>query len=202
MANEEIKISDKSVSLIEKQEVGASFKIKAYKNKLEYMKKKQIPQKPIKEVLNHLFTENDLLSKTTRDSISKILYCQKDRIVIVITDTGKDIIWNRDKLVNNYGWFFFVSKTEELQEKKKKKKKAEEKRKEEITIDKIDYQYDGRIIPITQKRFMRPLYHTKEYFQYRKLINSNKIPQIEINQLLDDFFLKYENVPIKEKKAN
>jgi len=201
MANEEIKISDKSVSLIEKQEVGASIKIKAYKNKLEYMKKKHIPQKPIKEVLTQLFTENNLLSKTTRDSISKILYCQKDRIVILITDTGKDIIWNRDKLVNNYGWFFFVSKTEEPQEKKKKKKKAEEKRKEEITVDKTDYQYDGRIIPLTQKRFMRPLYHTKEYFQYRKLINSKKIPQIEINQLLDDFFLKYENVPIKEKKV-
>ena len=88
---------------IEKGSLASRFKIKSYNKKLNYMTEKQIPQKDINEVLNHLFLSSNIISEETKTSISKIIYCIKDRIVIFITKSGKEIIWNRDKLVNEYG---------------------------------------------------------------------------------------------------
>ncbi|MFX1325984.1 MAG: hypothetical protein ACFE8N_13605, partial [Promethearchaeota archaeon] len=105
MNNEEFKFLEKSIPLEKRGEISSSFKIKAYKSKLEYMENKKIPQKEIKNVLNHFFNKNKIISDKTKKSISKIIYSKKDRIIIIITHSGKDIILNRNRLIKEYGWF-------------------------------------------------------------------------------------------------
>ena len=202
MSKEEFNFSDKKISIEKREDVGSSYKINAYKTKLKLMQERKIPQKDINDLINHFFNKNTYISKKTKSSISKIIYAQKAKILILITHSGKDILVNRDKLVRDYGWFFFISKTEKYskqQKKKKPKKKGETKA--EITISREEYQFDDSLIPLKQKEHMRALYNTKEYNQYLKLIKSNEIPQMTIRKVLDDLFLKDKLVPIEEKKG-
>lgn len=196
MIAEELKFFNKSIILQKKEELDTSFKIKSYKGKLKLMNQQKIPQKPIKEVIEHLLLRNSLISKKTKNSISKVIYCQEDRIIILVTKSGKDIIYNRDKLVQKYGWFFYIAKSEKRPEEKKK-----EVRKEELTLRTETYQYNDHSIIIKEKRNMRSLYNTKEYFHYKKLIESGKIDQCPINDVLDNFFLRNDKIPVKEKKS-
>ncbi|MHA1455614.1 MAG: hypothetical protein ACTSR5_06460 [Promethearchaeota archaeon] len=106
MDKEEFKFSDKTIILEEVDTLNSSYKIKVYKDKIRYMEKRSILQKPIMEVINHFFSEDTIISEKTKNSISKLIHCSKDKIIILITVSGKDIIWNRDKLINEYGWFF------------------------------------------------------------------------------------------------
>ena len=106
MSTEEVKISNKTIELEKREKIASSFKIRSYISKFKWMVDQKIPQKEIKEVLNHFFDENDRISKKTKDSISKFIYCPKDRIIIIITGSGQDIIKNRSQLVKDYGWFF------------------------------------------------------------------------------------------------
>jgi len=203
MTAEEFKLSNqKSILIEEMAKIGSSFKIKSYIQKLKLMETQKIPQKDIKEVLNHFFSnENKIINSKTKISIKKILFSQKDRIIIAITKSGRDIIWNRDKLIRTYGWFFFVSESEDRFKEKKPKKTKSKPKKEERTTKTEEYKFNDNIIVLKQKENMRPLYKTKEYFKYFKTIKSRNIPQKPIKEVLDDFFLKNENIPLKEKKA-
>jgi len=205
MIKEEFKFSNKSILIEELVKLGASFKIKSYNQKLKFMENQKIPQKNLKEVLNHFFSdENKIINSKTKNSIKSILFSQKDRVIVAITQTGRDIIWNRDKLIKNYGWFFFVSESERhfKEEKPKKSKKSEKKsKKEERTIKTEEYNFNDTTVILKQKENMRPLYKTKEYFKYFKSIKSKNIPQKPIREVLDDFFLKNEKIPLKEKKT-
>ncbi|MFX0004402.1 MAG: MBL fold metallo-hydrolase [Candidatus Hodarchaeota archaeon] len=166
------------------------------------MEDKKIPQKNIKDVLKHLFFNDKLVSTTTKNSISKINFSEIDRIIILITQSGKDIIRNRDNLIKNYGWFFFVSESD-IKEKisKQSKVKKQEKKKQEVTISSEEYQYEDLRIILKQKENMRALYHTKEYRNYIKLIKTENIQQIPIKNVLNNFFFKNESIPIEEKKG-
>ena len=202
MAKEEFKFSDKSIILEEVDTLSSSYKINIYKDKIRYMEKRSILQKPIMEVINHFFSENTVISEKTKNSISKLIHCSKDKIIILITASGKDIIWKRDKLINEYGWFFFVAEQEKKQKPdQKKKKEKQQKKKEEEIISSQDYVFEDLTIYLEEKINMRSLYHTKEYFQYFKLIKSKNINQMNILELLNDFFDKNTLVPIEEKKS-
>ncbi|MFW9937209.1 MAG: MBL fold metallo-hydrolase [Candidatus Thorarchaeota archaeon] len=196
MPNEEFKFLEKVIVLHEKEEVDPSFMIRSYKEKLKKMNQKKIPQKPIKEVIEHFFLKDNLISKKTKSSISKIKYSPKNRIILVYTKSGKDIIYNRDKLIQEYGWFFFVTKS-----KKKKKATKKEVQKKEVTIKREKYQFGNNSIILKEKSNMRSLYNTKEYFHYKKVIESEKITQIPILDVLNNFFLKNEKIPLKEKQS-
>lgn len=202
MSKEEFNFSDKKISIEKREDVGSSYKINAYKTKLKLMEERKIPQKDISDLINHFFNKNTYISKKTKNSISKIICAQKVKILILITHSGNDILVNRDKLVRDYGWFFFISKTEkESKQQKKKKPKKKVETKTEITINRDDYPFGDSLIPLKQKEHMRALYNTKEYNQYLKLIKSNEIPQMSIRNVLDDLFLKDKLVPIEEKKG-
>lgn len=201
MVKEEFIFQKKAIDLENREDLGSSYKIKSYEDKLKLMKSKEIPQKSIEDVLNHFFSENDDITKKTKDSISKVIYSQKDRIIIIITNSGQDIIWKRDKLIYAYGWFFFVSKPKQKPKKTKKDKKRKEPKKEERTISKENFQFGDHTIPLKEKENMRSLYHTKEYFQYLKLINSSNIPQQPIKDVLHDLLFKNEDIPLKEKNS-
>ncbi|MFW9781050.1 MAG: MBL fold metallo-hydrolase, partial [Candidatus Heimdallarchaeota archaeon] len=158
--------------------------------------------KEIKSVLNHFFSKNKTISHKTKKSISKIVYSKKDRIIIILTPYGKDIIINRDRLTKEYGWFFFISKSEKeekITKKKKPKKKADTR--EEVTISTVLYHFEESDISLKQKENMRALYKTKEYNHYMKMIKSKELPQISIMEVLDDFFQKDKLVPIEEKRS-
>jgi len=166
------------------------------------MEEKKIPQKDIKDVLYHFFNKNRHISNKTKNSISKIIYSQEVRILILITHHGKEIITNRDSLIRDYGWFFFIEKSEkkEKESKKKKPKKKEEKRVEK-TLSTEEFHFEETIIPLKQKENMRALYRTKEYNHYLKLIKSNEIIQLPVKDVLDDLFYKDEAIPLEEKKG-
>ncbi|MFW9899477.1 MAG: hypothetical protein ACFFDO_09495, partial [Candidatus Thorarchaeota archaeon] len=197
MSTEEFTFNKKTIAIEEKKELDSSYKIKSYKQKMEMIEKQKIPQKEIAEVINHLFTKNTSLSKKTKNSISKIIYSKEDRIVIAITTHGKEFIWNRDKFIRQYGWFFFVSETLDGSVAKKKVKKVK-KAEETVSID--EYEFKDNKILLKQKENMRGLYKTKEYFRYFKLIKSKKIPQKPIKEVLDDFFAD-DKIPEKEKST-
>jgi hypothetical protein len=199
MSTEEFKISDKPILLEKRDELDSSFKIRSYISKIKMMEQKKISQKEIKEVLTHFFNQNNKISKKTKDSISKLIYCQKDRIIIVITDSGQDIIQNRNQLIIEYGWFFFIEKSEKKTPSKKRGKKSP--RKKEETISSENYQNKDILITLKEKRNMRGLYRTKEYAHFRNIIKSKNIAQMSIKEVLSDFFSKYNKVPDKEKKA-
>ncbi|MBY9013474.1 MAG: MBL fold metallo-hydrolase, partial [Candidatus Lokiarchaeota archaeon] len=201
MVKEEFKFLEKKIDLENREELGSSYKIKSYEDNLKLMKSKNLPQKSIEDVLNHFFLENNDITKKTKDSISTVVYSQKDRIIVIITNSGQDIIWKRDKLIHAYGWFFFVSKPKQKPNKQKKEKKKQEPKKEEKTLSREAFLFGEISIPLKEKENMRSLYHNKEYFQYLKLINSNKIPQLPIKDVLNDLLFKNEVIPLKEKKS-
>ncbi|MFX1256353.1 MAG: MBL fold metallo-hydrolase [Promethearchaeota archaeon] len=202
MSKEEFKFSNKSILLEKREELGNSYKIKSYNKKLKLMEEKNIPQKEINQVIDHLFNHNTLISKKTKSNISKIIYSENDRIIVTITKFGKEFIWNRDKFIRTYGWFFFVSDNEDDKTTNKKKKKYQNQpKKEEKTINIEDFQYENHIIPLKQKENMRGLYNTKEYFRYFKILKSENIPQLSIKKVLSDFFFKNKLIPLKEKKS-
>jgi len=199
MSIEEFKFLDKTIPLKKIEDLASTYKIRSYKTKLNFMEEKKIPQMEIIEVLNHFFLKNKSISEKTKKSISKIIYCLKDRIIITITKHGRDIIVSRDKLIRNYGWFFFVSETDTHRKKKKPKKKNESK--QEKTLIYEEFQFENFPIPLKQKVNMRALYHTKEYRHYFKLIKSKNITQTPIKEILNDFFFNIEFIPMEEKKA-
>ncbi|MHA1471485.1 MAG: MBL fold metallo-hydrolase [Promethearchaeota archaeon] len=201
MVIEEFKFLEKVIELEKREEMSSSYKVKSYSEKMILMESKEIPQKPIEDVVNHLFTENEEISIKTKKSISKIIYSLKDRIIIVITNSGQDIIWKRNKLIFSYGWFFFVSKPKSKSPKKIKGKKRSEPKKEEITISKEILHLGDLSIPLKEKENMRSLYQSREFYQYMKLIKSNNIKQKPIKEVLHDFLLENPDIPIKEKKA-
>jgi Cft2 family RNA processing exonuclease len=201
MVKEEFRFLDKVMELENREEMSSSYKIKSYEDKLKLMQDKKIPQKPVLDVLNHFFTNNEDVGKKTKNSISKIIYSQKDRIIIVVTNLGQDIIWKRDKLIHAYGWFFFISKPKQKPKREKKNKKKKEPKKEEKTISKETYHFEDISFPLKEKENMRSLYHTKEYFQYLKLIKSKNIPQQPIKEVLNHLLIKNEAIPLKEKKS-
>jgi len=202
MDKEEFKFLDKTIELEKRDELNSSYKITSYKAKLKFLEERKIPQREIKDVLSHFFNINKFISKKTKNSISKIIYSQKDRILILITPSGKDIILNRDRLSRDYGWFFFIEKSEKKEKEfKKKKLKKKEDRKEEKTISTEEFHFEDIIIPLKEKENMRPLYRTKEYIDYLKLIKSEEISQLDIKALLKDLFFKDELIPVEEKKG-
>lgn len=202
MKTEEFKLLNKSIS-IEEKELGSLFKIKSYKQQLKLMKMSNIPLKPIKDVLEFFFSdENKIISQKIKESISKIVFSSKDRIIITLTKFGKEIIRNRDKLISETGWFFFVIEDEKkLLSNREKKKESKKVNKEERTLRVEQYNFEDTSIVVKQKEKMRGLYKTKEYFKYFKTIKSKNIPQIPIKEVIDDLFLKNKLVPLKEKKA-
>ncbi|MHA1455613.1 MAG: MBL fold metallo-hydrolase [Promethearchaeota archaeon] len=74
-------------------------------------------------------------------------------------------------------------------------------KKEEEIISSQDYVFEDLTIYLEEKINMRSLYHTKEYFRYFKLIKSKNINQMNILEVLNDFFNKNSLVPIEEKKS-
>ncbi len=201
---EEFTLSNKSILIEKREEVASLYKIRSYTQKLKLMEDNKIPQKPIAEVLKHFFSnDNKLIQQKAKNSISKVIYSPKDRIIIAITQFGKEIIWNREKLIKSYGWFFFVIENEKKSLKKKNNRNAKKKRakKEEKTISIEEYQFEDLKIPIKQKENMRGLYKTKEYFKYFKTIYSKKVVQKPIKDVLNDIFLKSKLIPLNEKRA-
>ncbi|MBD3194531.1 MAG: MBL fold metallo-hydrolase [Candidatus Lokiarchaeota archaeon] len=195
MSKTSITYSNNSIQVIKKENLSSSFKIRSYKQKIEQMNKNNIPQKPINEVIEYLFSDqDDIISDKTKKTISKIVYNQDDRIIIIESTHGKEFIWNRDKLVNQYGWFFFITKSFG-------KKNKKEKNKGEITINEEQYIIDDFDINLAEKKNMRPLYKTKEYRKYWRIIQSNDIPQKSIKNVLNDFFQNNKKIPVKEKQA-
>jgi len=203
MSIEEFKLPNKSIKVEEITKLKSSFKIKSYQQKLKFLEDNKIPQKPIKDALEFLFSiDNKKLSQKTKESISKISYSPKDRIFIIITKFGKEIIWNRDKIIKATGWFPFVIESEEkLTAKREKKKKTKKEKKVEKTISVEEYVFEDSKIDLKQKENMRGLYKTKEYFKYFKTINSKNVPQQPIKEVLNDIFLKSKLIPLKEKQA-
>ena len=205
MSIEEYKFSDKTILLEERQELPRSYKIRSYLEKISKMEKENIPQKEIKEVLDHFFQENKNIPEKTKHSISKIIYCRKDRIIIAITNSGKEIIWKRQELINSYGWFFFVTESEaqkkSTKNKKVKGKKKKEPIKEEKTISAEEFKYQDLVIPLKQKENMRSLYNTREYNHYLNIIKKKNVQQMPIKDVLTDLFSKNNLVPLKEQKA-
>ncbi len=199
MNTEEFKISERTILLEVKGEIGSSYKIRSYTSKLKMMEQKNIYQKEIKEVLLHFFNKNNKISSETKDSISKFIYCEKDRIIIAFTNLGQDIIQNRNELIKEYGWFFFIEKAEKKRSSKQKEKKVIHKKEETISTE--IYQFENNSIILKEKKKMRALYKTKETAHFINILKSKNIPQISIKEVLDDFFLKFNKIPLKEKKA-
>jgi Cft2 family RNA processing exonuclease len=198
MAIEELKFNEKIIEVEEREEFSSDYKIKSYIDKISFITKKEVPLKAISEVLNHLFSENKDISKKTKNSITKIMYSKKDRIISLMIKDGQEIIWNRDKLLNLYGWFFFVEKPKKSIKKSTPKK---QKKKEERTVNSSEYHFEEIIISLKEKENMRALYRAKEYFHYLKIIHSNNILQMPIEQVLEDFFNSNQKIPLKEKKS-
>ena len=198
---EEFKFLEKAIELEKREELGSAYKVRSYAENMKLMESKEIPQKAITEVLNHLFTENKEISIKTKNSISKIIYSPKDRIIILNTPLGQDIIWKRNKLIYLYGWFFYVSKPKTKPTRARKEKKKRGPKKEEITISKEILHLGELSIPLKEKENMRSLYHSREYIKYLKLIKSDKITQKPIKEVLHDFLLENKDIPMKEKKS-
>jgi len=205
MSFEELKYLDITVLLEKKEELPSSFKIRSYLQNISKMEEQNIPQKEIKDVLDHFFQENKNIPEKTKKSISKIIYCQKDRIIIAITKSGKEIIWKRQELIKAYGWFFFVTESEgqkkDSPKKKGKGKKKKEPIKEEKTISREEFKFKELVIPLKQKENMRSLYNTREYNHYLNIIKNKNVSQMPINEVLTDLFSKNNLVPFKEKEA-
>ncbi|MBN1213807.1 MAG: MBL fold metallo-hydrolase [Candidatus Lokiarchaeota archaeon] len=197
MEKKSFRYKTQEIELLEDDILKISFKINSYIQKIKYMEEKNIIQLDINQVLDDFFSnDNNLISEPTKNSITKIIYKKNERIIIVVTPKGKDLIWNRNKLIDKYGWFFFVIKTYGEKPPSEKKEK-----KQEITVNTRTFKEEVFEIPINEKKNMRPLYKTKEYRKYLNIIKDRKIKQTPIDETIKDFFINSELVPLKEKEA-
>ncbi|MHA1343200.1 MAG: MBL fold metallo-hydrolase [Promethearchaeota archaeon] len=197
MDKNEFKFRDKPIIVEEKEKLPSTFKIRAYKQNLKLMEQRKIPQKSIDDVLNSFFIKDKILSNKVKESINKIIYCQKDRIIVFNTKLGREIIKNRSFFTKKYGWFFFIEESKKEGKLRKEKKNV----KKEKTLSIEEFNYNGLIIILKQKINMRPLYKTKEYRQYLNFIKSEGIEQKSIKETLNDLFYKNKQIPVKEKKS-
>ncbi len=69
MAIEEFKFLEKAIELEKREEIGSSYKVRSYSEKIKLMESKEIPQKPIRDVLKNLFTKNKEINAKTKNSI-------------------------------------------------------------------------------------------------------------------------------------
>ena len=191
------RFEDKEIETIEENKLEISYKIKSYNQKKKYMEEEKIEQKPIESVIEDFFSKNNsLISKPTKKSITKIIYKFSERIIVIESSQGRDIIWNRNTLIDKYGWFFFLVTKYGKKESVKKKVKNQE-----VTIKKEDFKVDIFEFPLTEKKNMRSLYKTKEYQNYLNIIKTKKIKQTPIKDVLKDFFNNYNLVPKIEKES-
>ncbi|MFO7794712.1 MAG: MBL fold metallo-hydrolase [Promethearchaeia archaeon] len=195
MEKDSIQYNNQTISILEKDQLPFSFKVRSYNEKISLMQKENIQQTPIRNVLDDFFSENNkIISQSTLQSIKRVIYCEEDRIIIIESNKAKEIIWKREELVKKYGWFFFVTKKYKV--KNKKKSKAGER-----VIQEEDFKVNHFEIPLIEKENMRPLYKTKEYFKYINILKSQKIPQKEIKETITHFLTKNNNIPEKEKES-
>ncbi|MBY9005885.1 MAG: MBL fold metallo-hydrolase [Candidatus Lokiarchaeota archaeon] len=197
MEKKSYKYNSQEIEIIKEDNLKISFKINSYIQKIKYMEEKNIKQLPFEQILEDFFSEkNNLISDSTKNSITKIIYKIAEKIIIIVSSQGKDIIWNRSKLINRYGWFFFLVKS--YGDKKKVEKKL---KKQEIIVKTEYFKENGFEIPVTEKKNMRPLYKTKEYRKYLNIIKTKKIKQTSIEDTLKDFFISSKLIPEKEKES-
>jgi Cft2 family RNA processing exonuclease len=195
MVDDSIEFQD-NIILVEKvKELHPSYKVRSYNEKLKLMKEEDIEQKPILDVLQD-FLDLDLISNKTKKSISKVYYSPEDRIIVIITSKGKEIIWKREELVKKYGWFFFVTRSFTNKQREKRKKG-----KEETLISEKEVNFGDFKVTLKEKENMRHLYHTKEYGRYLGIMKSQHVKKMDISQVLEDFFIKDRKIPKKEKNA-
>lgn len=199
---EEFRYGKKTIPIEQIDDLENSYKIPSYKKKLQFMKDKEIPQMPIEEVIQHFYHSNGYIEKKVKKSITKILYSVEDRIIIVITNKGRPIIWKRTNLAKDYGWFFFVERSENrVKRKNRSRSKSKGGLEDEETLSEEEFTFNELTIPVVEKKNMRSLYHTKEYFKYRNIMKADRVPQMSISKLLHDFFFKNKLVPVEEKNA-
>jgi Cft2 family RNA processing exonuclease len=199
MQKESTKFEDKSIKIIQGKKLDSSFKVSSYKKRLKLMEKEEIKQKPIEKVLKDFFSKDlEFISKSTKKSISKIIYFSDERLIIVESAHAREIIWKREQLVKRYGWYFFVTK-KYISKRNKGKKKG--KKSKETTLSEETYKAEDFHVDLIHKKNMRSLYHTKEYHRYFQIINSKHIKTMPIKETLEDFFLRDRSVPKKEKQS-
>ncbi len=201
-SHSEFIFESEKIPIEEVKQVDSSYKIHSYTLQRKKMEKEGIDLAPIEKVLDDFFNKESTIKKAVKKSISKIFYCLEDRIIILLTNMGKEIIWHRNDLIKKYGWFFFVSNKEvkESGPKGKKEKKGKRSRKE-IIVKVGEFEFEEKLISIKQKKNMRPLYRTKEYNKYMNIIKTRKIAQMEIMEVLHEFFFHFDGIPLKEKKS-
>ncbi|GAG86316.1 unnamed protein product, partial [marine sediment metagenome] len=98
-----------SIPLKEKENMRSLYHNKEYFQYLKLINSSNIPQKPIKDVLNDLFFKNEDIPLKEKKSIRKIIYYQKERVIVVKSLIG-DMMYEQLKgLVKKYGWYFYIT---------------------------------------------------------------------------------------------
>jgi Cft2 family RNA processing exonuclease len=85
------------------------YKTKEYFKYLKRIKSKKILQKPIKEVLDDFFLKNENIPLKEKNSIAKIIYYEEEKVIVVKSLIGDKMYENLDKMVDQYGWYFYIT---------------------------------------------------------------------------------------------
>ncbi|TFF99256.1 MAG: MBL fold metallo-hydrolase, partial [Promethearchaeota archaeon] len=61
------------------------------------------------EVLNDFFRKNESIPLKEKRAIRKIIYYKKEKVVVIKSLTGDKMYENLDNLVEDYGWYFYIT---------------------------------------------------------------------------------------------
>ena len=85
------------------------YKTKEYRNYFNLIKTQKIEQKPLKDILKDFFLYNKKIPKLEKDSIKKINYYYKEKVVVIKSLIGDKMYENLEELVKKYGWYFYIT---------------------------------------------------------------------------------------------
>jgi len=87
----------------------ALYRTKEYNQYLKLIKSKQVPQMSIRDVLEDLFFKDELVPSEEKEGIRKIIYYQKEKVIVIKSLIGDKMYENLENLVGKYGWYFYIT---------------------------------------------------------------------------------------------
>ncbi|TXT66922.1 MAG: hypothetical protein BAJALOKI1v1_240018 [Promethearchaeota archaeon] len=109
ISKEKFMINGFDIILVHKKHMRPLYHTKEYHRYYQIITSNNIPTQPIKETLSDFFLKNSLVPKKEKKAIQRIIYYEKEKVIVVKSLIGDMMYENLEKLVRQYGWYFYIT---------------------------------------------------------------------------------------------
>ncbi|MBA7652157.1 Ribonuclease J [subsurface metagenome] len=109
LSTEDFPFEDTNILLKEKVNMRSLYRTKEYNHYLKLIKSGDISQLPVKDILNDLFFKDETIPLEEKKGVRKIIYYQKEKVIVIKSLIGDELYENLERLVKKYGWYFYIT---------------------------------------------------------------------------------------------